>query len=353
MTPTFSYGVAKLRDLRIEEEPQERQERHVEVGGTTALSTSRFWSSLARRYNFSQKMFRYFSPPEVLDRVAKAVPDDRVRYCLEHRKHKPSRLLAVSNPDRPIVEHDAILDVMRHHDGSQLAYLNGVISSTHQPPIILPTNIGGDGFERRLHFESPIDGYGQPKIYVAFVRLICRNGQVAYCRAFRTGIALGEDPCHSIKRALLAFNDDEGYGALHQRFESSQTSWASVRECLSVHRALEATKVKKGVRKKRVLEDFQRTTGDLNDLYGMADLAAISVKRQRLLPSKARVYDLLNFTSEVATHHTRPSCRRMLNATIGDLVSDEFDLEGTAEVATEFTDLFISDTEVGPRPSIN
>ena len=30
---------------------------------------------------------------------------------------------------------------------------------------------------------------------------------------------------------------------------------------------------------------------------------ALSVKRQRTLPVKARVLDLLNFASELATHH--------------------------------------------------
>ena len=44
-------------------------------------------------------------------------------------------------------------------------------------------------------------------------------------------------------------------------------------------------------------------TGDLQRIYGMANLDALSVKRQRTLPAACKVYDLLNFASEVATHH--------------------------------------------------
>ena len=71
-------------------------------------------------------------------------------------------------------------------------------------------------------------------------------------------------------------------------------------------------------------------------------LESLSVKRQRMLPARCRVYDLLNFASEIATHRAPADSRPRLQAYIGTLVSDEFDLEGTAEKVPEFKDLFLN-----------
>ena len=38
---------------------------------------------------------------------------------------------------------------------------------------------------------------------------------------------------------------------------------------------------------------------------------------------------------------------------IGSLISDEYDMEGTAETVTEFQDFFMPTDDAGPRPSIN
>jgi hypothetical protein len=65
------------------------------------------------------------------------------------------------------------------------------------------------------------------------------------------------------------------------------------------------------------------------------------------------VYDLLNFTSELATHHADPWTSRALQAHIGQMVSDEYDMEGTAQKMQEFNDFLIAPNDAGPRPSVN
>jgi len=90
------------------------------------------------------------------------------------------------------------------------------------------------------------------------------------------------------------------------------------------------------------LPSFHRMTGDLTRLYGLANLDALSVKRQRTLPTKAKVYDLLNFASEVATHHTTPAGSRALHAIVGDLLSAEYDLEGTGDHFDDWKDFFVA-----------
>jgi hypothetical protein len=94
-------------------------------------------------------------------------------------------------------------------------------------------------------------------------------------------------------------------------------------------------------------------TGRLHELYGLANLDALSVKRQRVLPARCRVYDLLNFASEVATHHSTTEGGRSMQAFIGSMISDEFDMEGTAATVTDFADFLVADGSVGSPVSLN
>ena len=81
--------------------------------------------------------------------------------------------------------------------------------------------------------------------------------------------------------------------------------------------------------------------GTLTRIYGLASMDTLSVKRQRTLPTACKVYDLLNFASEVATHHASEAGNRTVQAYVGELISGEFDLEGTAEQFTDWRDFFI------------
>ena len=89
---------------------------------------------------------------------------------------------------------------------------------------------------------------------------------------------------------------------------------------------------------------FHRLTGDTSLLYGLASLDALSNKRQRTLPTRASVYDLINFATEVSTHHANVEGARRVGAWVGDLVTNEFDLEGTKQKFTDFADFHIAET---------
>src|SRR5260370_40746679 len=90
-----------------------------------------------------------------------------------------------------------------------------------------------------------------------------------------------------------------------------------------------------------IQRSFNQVTGDSTQMYGLANLDALSVKRQRTLPAQAKVYDLLNFASEVATHHATAAGNRTLQAFLGDLSSNEHALEGTGENLGDWRDFFI------------
>ena len=60
-----------------------------------------------------------------------------------------------------------------------------------------------------------------------------------------------------------------------------------------------------------------------------------------MLPARCRVDDLINFASEVATHHTIADGANRMQAYIGSLISDEYDLEGTATKSKDFDAFFM------------
>src|SRR5262249_32468835 len=134
--------------------------------------------------------------------------------------------------------------------------------------------------------------------------------------------------------------------------EVAAKSWASVHEASRLYRTLARARMEGALpahlaaggdgAQEPLLRTFHQMTGDLARIYGLANLDAFSVKRQRTLPAACKVYDLLNYASELATHHATDGGARGLQAFIGDLVSGEYDLEGTADHFGDWRDFFVS-----------
>lgn len=346
MNPRFEYGTARVRDLVVHTEDRDRQGlprvTSIRLNDERLAPSKRFWRSFFSRFRISDSMFRYFSYEEVFGRVSQQVPCERFRYCIERSKKGASTLLAVSPPERPVIGHDEVVSLVEQYDGETIKYASGVVSSTHIPASgDGEFQIGGDAFKNRFVLQTPIDGWGMPKIHLSLLRMICTNGAIGYSRAFRTQINTGKDPLHSISRALNTYDNDNGYAALWQRFDSAQKSWASVRETQTLYALLANLAGSGGFKNDDILKRFYAMSGRPHELYGVANLDAFSQKRQRVLPTKCRVYDLLNFASEIATHQATPEAALQLQAYIGELVSDEFDMEGTAEKVKDFQDFFV------------
>jgi hypothetical protein len=278
------------------------------------------------------------------------------------------------------VVYDDLMNTLGQYAGQDIIYADGVVESTHIPRAGANTfSICGDEFSNRFVMSVPVDGYGLPNIYLSLLRHICTNGAVGYAKAFRSSLALGkgnDDVNYSVVRALDGFGNDEGFAALRQRFEAAGKSWASVYESQSLYKHLLKMLYHKhvgwdgaslagesGIRRflqndnaldmladnskgleemnSPVITAFHRMTGDVSRLYGLANPDALSVKRQRTLPIRAKVYDLLNFASEVATHHADEFGSRSSQAWLGSIISGEFDLENSADSFSEFKDFFL------------
>jgi hypothetical protein len=370
MTTTWTYGCASIKDLQCQAQTRKDGRSDVTavmVNDQPCRPTDRFWNSLTARFGFSKNIFRYFTPVEVFNRVSEVAPNDQVRYCVE-QEDGDARLLAVTNPGAPVIKHDDLMELLTQYQGEQIRYSDGVVRSTHAPRLSGDFTIAGDAFSNRFIIDTPVDGYGRPNIYLSLLRQICTNGAVGYAPAFRSEIGLGrgnERPTFALVRALEGFNNEDGFAALRQRFESAATSWASVNEVQRLYKTLVrlqnqgaltgapvqasgsdgAEALPEPAQRSAILRAYQQLTGDLTELYGLANLDVLSVRRQQTLPTKAKVYDLLNFASETATHHATAAGNRDLQAFIGGLISTDFDLEGLADQHADFRDFFIGNEQ--------
>ncbi len=348
--PTFSYGFARLSDFDIHTETDSKANRprvrSIEVDGVKAQPSPRFWRSFFHRFGVSDAVFKYFDHDEVLCRISERAKSDSVRYCIETNAEGKSTLLAVSNPKRTVISYDDVVDLTSRYQVGELNYHEGVITTTHTPRSGDNTfTIRGDEFQHRYVMDTPIDGFSVPKIHLSLLRLLCENGAIGYTRAFRSELGMGHDVEFTLARALESYDNDSGYSALRQRFASAQTSWASIRECEQLRKLLVRLSHTATIEGREMLPRFDRLTGNLHEFYGLANLDALGQKRQRVLPSRCRVYDLINFASEVATHHATVLGQRPLQAYIGGVIADEYDLEGTAERTSDFSDFFLGTPE--------
>lgn len=344
----FEYGHASVCDLHISAIRQTKTNRvsvdRIALNGEELKPSNRFWRSFFTRFGISDNVFRYFEPDEVFERISEKASSDAFRFTIERDEHGKGKLLAVSGLNRPIISHGEIDAIATRYGATETTYHDGIVTTTHRLRNgDRPFEIGGDRFQHRFVMETPVDGFSHPKIYLSFLREVCSNGMVGYARAFRSDISLGKDIGHCIRRALESYDNGDGYAALRQRFESAQSSWASVFECMTLVKTLNKLSGDAETHRQR-MRDFHRMTGNLNRIYGLANMDALTQKRQRILPGRCRVYDLINFASELATHHVNEMDQRHLQAYIGTLISDEYDMEGTAQEATEFSDFFVEST---------
>lgn len=366
--PTFDYPQAAVSDLKAlgHRDPKTGSmvaDKIVLPDGREARPTSRFWISLGSRFQFGPSVFRLFDHYEVFQRIGDTgrFTDDQVQLCVE-RGDNP-RLWGVTKPGRKMLYDEQAIAVYNHLGVERASFCDGKYQTIHTPLNLLGINrkIGPDDFAMKIALETPIDGYGDPAVFLSLWRQVCTNGVIAHSKIFRSAIQVGsEDPVGTAIRILESFQNEEGYAALLQRMDASQRTHASVAECVRVGKlvanlapedfdesfsaqmAEKTGQTDTGTIGKTLRSDlfkhFRNLTGDLRALYGVADLNSISEKRQRMTPTPCHMYRLLNFVTEVATHQLTPDAARKFTGVFGDLIAKEYDLENSVVELGEFED---------------
>jgi hypothetical protein len=357
MMTTFNYVTTNVKSLRAHVDEQRTKTGRllrktcdkIEIDGQAAHPTSRFWNSLYSMYGFNGAFFKYFSHDEVFTRLQERDDDREIRVCVES-DNGVDKLLACTNPNSGLITYDELMDLTSTLGGDKVRYANGVVESCHKPAVGAgDVSIGGDQFTPHVTLSAPIDGYGLPSLYLSLLRQVCSNGLVAMDKAFQSRISVGKkdgNVSYSIARHLQGYGNDEGYSAIRQRISSSQTSRASLFEVTDLYNAI--SRVKENIssvapedtagsmvqqeygmsNRFSVSRSLVNLAGDVSSLYGLASTSMVNTKKLKTLPAKCSVYDLINFATEVATHHSDTTAARRLHGWVGGLISNEYDLEG-------------------------
>lgn len=365
----FETGIIPVNAFKVKMNPQASGKKKVsvasiELDGRELYPTDRFWSSMQMRFRFRKTIFKYFTPDEVFDRITQK-DNGMIRYCIENTGSKP-KLLAMTNPAKPVVNPEGLEELLAHEESRTVksTYANGVIQSCHNTATPWNMEIAGESFGTQFYVDTPIDGFGKPQVFVSLLRQVCANGLVGYAPAFRTELNIGkkdEGVMFTLERAMQSYSNDELFTALVDRMQSATKSYASVFEAMKLHKLLikiyneGGTNLKKLVLSKEMgtsendipmMANFFKAVGDLNSMYGLTNMDSVSSKKQKLMPTKATMYDLINFATETSTHICKPAGSRKLNGYVGDLLATEYDLEGTADGMNDWQDLFLNNPEV-------
>jgi len=362
--PKFDYDECHLKDLScntVADKLGKQIVTKVKLADEEFAPTQRFWDSLCSRFGFSPSIYKFFNHRETFDRISGVCKDDKIRISIqktpsnsEMQTNWVPKLLAVTNPDAPLITGSDIIRLMNSLDAEKITYSGGIVTSRHKPNTVMDFDIGGDTHQTKLTLDTPIDGYGRPNIYLELLRLVCENGVTGLARAFKSSVILGKiGGLDILERVMESYSNEDGFIAMRSRVLSAQKSWASVLECTKLAKLLwklssedfkpeviQTTNVKgPNGHRNRLVEKLYETCGDLRAIYGVAQIDSLSEKRMRQLPSEATVYDLICFTSEIATHQLQPQASRTISGYLGNLIGgDIYDLENSCEEFKEFSD---------------
>lgn len=305
--------------------------------------STRFLTSLARKMKFSNNIYRYFSGEEVFTRIAERCPDVHFKVTVDHQDRC---VLGVVDEDKKILPPDIACRIFSEDKRiSKVEYKNGLWEATMMLDETFTVN-GDSPYRRALRIQYPVDGVSMPAIYLAVERQVCTNGATALVNQFKTEIEINDQAGTHLSRLLRSFSNENGFMALESRLQKAQETKASIRELMTIQTLLESQLTETQFLP-RLKEHLEAIAGDPCRNYGITSLSNIPLKRRALLPVSCSVNDLLNFCSELSTHH-REILRsgNVWDAEIGRMLAGEFDLEDMYRNSREARDFQLNELDL-------
>jgi hypothetical protein len=309
------------------------------IDGTTYKPSTRFYKTLADELGIPYGVFGFFTPLEVMTRAAEKEPLLPLRVTVDTAQGEALGLMQDKGLPMPVKYIENVL----HEDRrlQEVEYCNGELNALLD--LDDPWEVPNDSTYRvRVRCRVPVDGVGMPDMSLATWRQVCSNGAVAETPLFRTKMEIKDNSGEHFRRLLASFSNPSGVEMLQERMCVAAGTKASVGEVLLleglIRRSVANTRNQMLLRKR------------LNEIaenpcvrYGVTDLTNIGQKKRPLLPVGCSVADLLNFASELATHHAellKPEST--LQSFAGTVLSKGFDLEDLYPNAVRTSDFYLS-----------
>ena len=287
--------------------------------------SDRFYKTLAAELGIPYGVFGFFTPLEVMERAAAKVPDLQLRVTVDTEGRQALGLTQNKGLPMPINYIENVL----HNDKrlTDVEYGDGVLSAMLD--LDDPWDVPNDStYGMRVRCRVPVDGVGMPDMSLATWRQVCSNGAVAETSLFRTKMEIKDNSGEHFRRLLASFSNPSGVEMLQERMCNAAETKASVGEVVLLEGLIRRSVA--NARNQMLLRECLNDVADNPCVrYGVTDLANIGQKKRPLLPVGCSVADLLNFASELGTHHSELlKSDSTLQSFSGTLLSKGFDLEG-------------------------
>ena len=287
--------------------------------------SDRFYKTLAAELGIPYGVFGFFTPLEVMERAAAKVPDLQLRVTVDTKGRQALGLTQNKGLPMPINYIENVL----HNDKrlTDVEYGDGVLSAMLD--LDDPWDVPNDStYGMRVRCRVPVDGVGMPDMSLATWRQVCSNGAVAETSLFRTKMEIKDNSGEHFRRLLASFSNPSGVEMLQERMCNAAETKASVGEVVLLEGLIRRSVA--NARNQMLLRERLNDVADNPCVrYGVTDLANIGQKKRPLLPVGCSVADLLNFASELGTHHSDLlKSDSTLQSFSGTLLSKGFDLEG-------------------------
>lgn len=320
------FEAVRLSPRRVADAVVEENGRFkgIALNGTEYKPSNRFLKGLAQRMKVSFSIFELFTPVEVIGRAAERAADLPLRVTLDHERNEALALVE----DKGVPMPAGNIEIVMHGDSrlQKFGYDDGVITGSFA--LGESWDIPGDSrYAVHINVQVPVDGMGSPEVTLSTMRQICANGAVAEAPLFRTKMEIKDNSGEHFRRLLRSFNNPRGIEMLHERLIAANGTKASVDEVFRV-----ISFIKRQVRDARhqmlLCERLEAVADNPCVRYGVTDLASIGERRRGLLPVGCSVADLMNFTSELGTHHAALIKNpRSVDALTGEFFAKSYDLE--------------------------
>ena len=316
------------------------------VHGEQFKPTQRFLKGLAQRMKVPLGVFELFSPLEVIHRAAEKAPDLELRLTVDREENKA--LALVEDKGTPIPAGNIEIIMKEDSRLQSFEYYDGVITGRFD--LGEAWDIRGDSkYGVHISTEVPVDGMGTPETTLATWRQICSNGAVAEAPMFRTKMEVKDNSGEHFRRLLMSFSNPRGVEMLHERLIAANGTKASVDEVYQAE-----SFIRRQVRDTRhqmlLCERLQEVADNPCVRYGVTDLGAIGERRRGLLPTGASVADVMNFVSELSTHHGELlKNRNAANDLMGDFYGRSYDLEEMYPHTQQASQFYLRGIDLGEK----
>ena len=308
------------------------------INQTTYKLSKRFYKTLAAELDIPYGVFGFFTPLEVMTRAAEKEPGLPLRVTVDTAR---GRALGLT-PDKGLPMPVKYIERVLHDDRRlrEVEYEDGVLSAMLD--LDEAWDVPNDStYHVRVRCRVPVDGVNMPDMSLATWRQVCSNGAVAEAPLFRTKMEIKDNSGEHFRRLLASFSNPSGVEMLQARMGAAAGTKASVGEVMLLEGLIRRSVA--NTRNQMLLRERLNEIADNPCVrYGVTDLTNIGQKKRPLLPVGCSVADLLNFASELASHHAellKPEST--LHSFAGTVLSKDFDLEDLYPNAVRISNFYL------------